>query len=132
MYQTLNQCSTEAASRVVVFAYLDEDKVSAYRASRPISSRRVGSASASCCRRRCPSITSLSVPRASNVIGHTLLRSQEKSKKMFFDERSEFHWTGIGSYASIRVLKKFSDPKKIFLPPGDCSSLPIKNSPYKE
>jgi hypothetical protein len=51
---------------------------------------------------------------------------------MFLDERSEFHLKGIGSYASIRVLKKFSDPKKIFLPPGAAASLPIKKFPYKE
>jgi hypothetical protein len=132
VYHTLNQRSTKSASRVVVFAYLDEDKVSAYRASRTISRGRIGIASPSRLGRRCPSITSLSITRASNAIGDTLLPPRLPGKKMFLDERSEFHLKGIGFYASIRVLKKFSDPKKIFLPPGGRSSLPIKNSPYKE
>lgn len=131
MYHTLNQRSTES-DRVGVFAYLGEDKVSAYRASRTISRRRVGIASPSRSRRLGPSITSLSITRASNAIGDTLPSPWLSGEKMFLDERSEFHLKGIDSYASIRVLKKFSDPKKIFLPPGAAASLPIKKFPYKE
>ena len=131
MYHTLNQRSTKS-DRVVVRAYLDDDKVSARSTSRTISDSIVGIASPS--RLRClgPSITSLSVSHASNVRGTTLPAPRLPGKKMFSDERSEFILKGIDSYTSIRVLKKFSDPKKIFLPPATTASLPIKNSPYKE
>ena len=131
MYHTLNQCSTES-DRGVMFAYLDEDKGSAYRPSRPISSGIVGIASPSRLCRLGPSITSLSITHTSNAIGATLLAPTLPGKKRFSDERSEFILKGIDSYTSNRVLKKFSDPKKIFLPPAATASLPIKNSPYKE
>ena len=132
MYHTLNQRSTETASRVVVLAYLGEVSLRVHSPSRTISRCRVGIASPSRLGRRCPSITSLSVSCASNVIGDTLLAPTLPSKKMFSDERSEFILKGINSQFPNRVLKKFSDPKKIFLPPGGCTSLSIKNSPYKE
>ena len=131
MYHTLTQRSTES-DRVGVFAYLDEDKVSAYRASRTISSSLVGIIPPPRLCRLGPSITSLSITRASNVRGDTLLPPWLPGEKMFSDERSEFILKGIDSHTSNRVLKKFSDPKKIFLPPGGSPSLPIKNSPYKE
>ena len=131
MYHTLNQRSTES-DWVVVFAYLDEDKGSAGSTSRTISNSLVGIASPSRFRRRGPSITSLSVSRASNVRGATLPAPRLPGKKMFSDERSEFILKGIDSQFPNRVLKKFSDPKKIFLPPAATASLPIKNSPYKE
>jgi len=131
VYHTLNQRSTES-DRGVMFAYLGEDKVSAYRASRTISSNLVGIASPSRLCRLGPSITSLSVSCASNAIGATLLPPWLPGKKMFLDERSEFHLKGIDSQFPNRVLKKFSDPKKIFLPPGATASLPIKKFPYKE
>lgn len=131
MYHTLNQCSTES-DRVVVRAYLDADKVSAGSTSCAISSSLVGIASPSCLRRRGLSITSLSVSCASNVRGVTLPAPRLPGKKMFSDERSEFILKGIDSQFPNRVLKKFSDPKKIFLPPAATASLPIKNSPYKE
>ena len=131
MYHTLNQCSTES-DWVGLFAYLDDDKGSAGSTSRTISSSIVGIASPSRLRRLGPSITSLSASRASNVRGATLPSPRLPGKKMLSDERSEFILKGIDSYTSIRVLKKFSDPKKIFLPPAATASLPIKNSPYKE
>lgn len=131
MYHTLTQRSTES-DWVGLFAYLDEDKVSAESTSRAISSSIVGIASPA--RLRCLglSITSLSVSRASNVRGATLPAPTLPGKKMFSDERSEFILKGIDSQFPNRVLKKFSDPKKIFLPPAATASLPIKNSPYKE
>ena len=131
MYHTLNQCFTKQ-DLVGLFAYLDADKGSADSTSRAISSILVGIASPSRLRRIGPSITSLSVSRASNVRGVTLLAPTLPSKKMFSDERSEFILKGIDSQFPNRVLKKFSDPKKIFLPPAATASLPIKNSPYKE
>jgi hypothetical protein len=131
VYHTLTQCSTES-DRGVMFAYLDEVSLRVHSPSRTISSGIVGIASPSRLSRRCPSITSLSVSCASNAIGDTLPAPRLPSKKRFSDERSEFILKGIDSYTSIRVLKKFSDPKKIFLPPGATASLPIKKFPYKE
>ena len=132
MYHTLNQRSTKSASQVVVFAYLGEVSLRVGSPSRTISSNLIGIVPPP--RSRClgPSITSLSITRASNAIGDTLPSPWLSGEKMFLDERSEFHLKGIDSYTSNRVLKKFSDPKKIFLPPGATASLPIKNSPYKE
>jgi hypothetical protein len=115
-----------------MFAYLDEDKVSAGSTSRAISSSLVGIASPSRLGRLGLSITSLSVSCASNVRGDTLLAPRLPGKKRFSDSRSEFILKGIDSQFPNRVLKKFSDPKKIFLPPGAAASLPIKNSLYKE
>lgn len=131
MYHTPNHRSTES-DRLVVFAYLDEDRGSAGSTSRAISDSIVGIASPSRLRRIGPSITSLSASCAFNVRGVTLLAPRLPGKKMFSDERSEFILKGIDSQFPNRVLKKFSDPKKIFLPPAATASLPIKNSPYKE
>lgn len=131
MYHTLNHRFTKQ-DRVVVRDYLDEDKVSAGSTSRAISSILVGIVSPARLRRLGLSITSLSVSRASNVRGATLPSPSLPGKKMFSDERSEFILKGIDSQFPNRVLKKFSDPKKIFLPPAATASLPIKNSPYKE
>jgi hypothetical protein len=132
VYHTLNQRSTESASRVVMFAYLDEDKGCAGSTSRAISSSLVGIASPSRLGRLGPSITSLSITRASNVRGGTLLPPVRGYINIDLHERSEFHLKGIDSQFPNRVLKKFSDPKKTFLPPADCTSLPIKKFPYKE
>ena len=131
MYHTLNQRFTKQ-DRVGLFACLDEDKVSAGSMSLAISDSLVGIASPSRLRRLGLSITSLSVSCASNVRGATLPAPRLPGKKMFSDERSEFILKGIDSQFPNRVLKKFSDPKKIFLPPAATASLPIKNSPYKE
>jgi hypothetical protein len=130
VYHTLTQRSTESDRGV--FAYLGEVSLRVHSTSRTICRCRVGIISPPRLGRLGPSITSLSASCASNVIGVTLLGPRLPGEKRFSDERSEFHLKGIDSYASIRVLKKFSDPKKIFLPPGGSPSLPIKNSPYKE
>jgi hypothetical protein len=131
VYHTLNHRFTKSDS-VVVFAYLDDDKGIARSTSRTISSILVGIASPSRLGRLGPSITSLSVSHASNVKGATLPAPRLPGEKRFSDERSEFILKGIDSQLPNRVLKKFSDPKKIFLPPAATASLPIKNSPYKE
>jgi len=131
VYHTPNQRSTES-DRVVVFVYLGEASLRVRSPSRAISRGRVGIASSARLGRLGPSITSLSASHTSNARGDTLLPPALPSKKKFFDERSEFHLKGIVSYTSIRVLKKFFDPKKIFLPPAAAPPLSIKNSPYKE
>lgn len=75
-----------------------------------------------------PLLNSLTVARINNLMGCLVHRVRGGKYKMNLDSRSEFHLDRRVSESPIRFLKKFFDPKKIFLPPLRSLHLYIKNS----